>query len=245
MENNIFLNNYGRLYNPPNWFYNPNYLINRIYYIVSGTAYFKDDILLKPGHLYFFKASPEFKVSQDEKDPVDHIFFDFLSSIQLADEEYVEIALDAVPKLKGIIETLTEDYSINDNPTEIAKSYVQIIIYELQKHLKIDKVYTDLTTKCLWYIHANDPAEVSVNTIAESLNININHLIRTFKKDTGVTPLKYISLMKSELAITYLHQGHSLEYIAGLLGYSTVSALSVFFKNTTGRNLSEFRFKST
>ena len=71
--------------------------------------------------------------------------------------------------------------------------------------------------------------------------ININHLIRTFKKDTGMTPLKYIGLMKSELAVSYIRKGHSLEDIAELLGYSTVSALSVAFKNVTHKNLSEFR----
>lgn len=241
MENNIFLNNYGRLYNPPNWFYNPNYLINRIYYICSGTAYYKDDVLLKEGHLYVFKASPDFRVSQSSEDPVDHIYFDFLSSIQLTDADCLEINIDKVPRLKGIFDALMMDYGLQHFPTEVAHSYIRIIVYELQHYLRSDKVYSDLTAKCLWYIHENDPALVSVNTISEALNININHLIRTFKKDTGVTPLKYISLMKSELAITYLQQGKSLEDIASSLGYSTVSALSVFFKNTTGRNLSEFR----
>ena len=56
-----------------------------------------------------------------------------------------------------------------------------------------------------------------------------------------MTPLKYIGLMKSELAVSYIRKGHSLEDIAELLGYSTVSALSVAFKNVTHKNLSEFR----
>lgn len=240
MDASIFLNNYGRLYNPPNWFCNPNYLINRIYYICSGTAYYKDTIPLKPGYFYIFKASADFKVSQDENDPVDHIFFDFISSNEI-DKDYIEINSADVPRLKGIMETLSYDFSLKNMPVSVAESYVRILIHELKDYMIVSNIYSELTSKCIWHIHHNDPAELSVATIAEDLNININHLIRTFKKETGITPLKYISLMKSELAISYMRQGYSLEDIATTLGYSTVSALSVFFKTTTKRNLSEFR----
>lgn len=241
MENSILLNNYGRLYNPPNWFYNPNYLINRIYYICSGTAVYKSSIPLKPEHFYIFKASPEFQVSQDPKDPVDHIFFDFITSLELIDTDYIEIDAKKVPKLKGIIDTLMFDYELKKLPTQVAECYANIILYELQDFLNTTKAYSELTAKCLEYIHRHDPSDIAVASIADELNININHLIRTFKKETGITPLKYISMMKAEMAISYIRKGYSLEDISTMLGYSTVSALSVFFKTTTKRNLSEFR----
>ena len=68
----------GRSYNPPDWYYNPKNLVNRIYYICGGTAYYRGDVRLKPGHLYIFRGSPYFQVGQDENDPVDHVFFDFI-----------------------------------------------------------------------------------------------------------------------------------------------------------------------
>ena len=241
MENNLLLNNYGRLYNPPNWFYNPNYLINRIYYICSGTAYYQDTVQLKPGHFYIFKASPSFQVSQSEEDPVDHIFFDFISTLELVETDYIEVDASKSPKLKGIIDTLMFDYQLQNMPVKIAESYANIILYELQPFLKATKAYSELTTGCLKYIHSHNPADLSVAAIADDLNININHLIRTFKKETGVTPLKYISMIKAEVAIEKIREGRALDDIALMLGYSTVSALSVFFKSTTKRNLSEFR----
>ena len=76
---NYSLLSYGRVYNPVNWYYNPLYVVNRIYYIVNGTAFYKNNIQLKPGHLYVFKALPDFKVHQDMSDPVDHVFFDFIT----------------------------------------------------------------------------------------------------------------------------------------------------------------------
>ena len=123
----------------------------------------------------------------------------------------------------------------------MAESYLNIIFYELKDHFVSNRMYSELTTRVFRYIHDNPAGDLTVARIADALSININHLIRTFKKDTGMTPLKYIGLMKSELAVSYIRKGHSLEDIAELLGYSTVSALSVAFKNVTHKNLSEFR----
>ncbi len=241
MENNIILKHYGRLYNPSNWFYNPNYLTNRIYYICGGTAYYKKNIRLKPGFIYIFKADPTFQVSQDVEDPIDHIYFDFISSIQLIDRDYIEIDSNEFPRLRGILSSLSIDFSMQSFPPSIVESYFNIIAYELRDFLVNNKAYSDLTTNALHYIHEHSPADLTVAGISEALNININHLIRTFKKETGITPLKYIGMMKSELAISYTRKGYSFDDIASLLGYSTVSALSVAFKNTTNKNLSEFR----
>ena len=123
----------------------------------------------------------------------------------------------------------------------LAEAYFDIIYYELKDYFVANRTYSELTTKIFKYIHECDAAELTVAGIAENLNINVNHLIRTFKRDTGITPLKYIGMLKSEMAITYARKGYSLDDIADMLGYSTVSALSVAFKNTTNKNLSEFR----
>ncbi len=241
MGSSIILKCYGRLYNPANWGYYPNYLANRLYYVCSGTVYYKDKIQLKPGYIYLFKSDADFQVSQSPEDPIDHVFFDFISSSQMIDKDYIEIDINNYPRLKAIIEALTVDYSLNNYPIHLAEAYFDIIYYELKDYFIANRKYSELTTKIFRSIIECDPAELTVAGIADSLNINVNHLIRTFKKDTGITPLKYISMMKSELAINYAREGYSLDDISDMLGYSTVSALSVAFKNTTNKNLSEFR----
>ncbi len=241
MESSIILKHYGRLYNPSGWGYYPHYRTNRFYYICSGTVFYKNTIQLKPGFIYLFKADSGFQVSQSPEDPIDHVYFDFISSGQMLDSEYIEIDVNKYPRLKAIISALTVDYSLNEYPMHLAEAYFDIIYSELKDYFIAKRQYSELTTKIFRYIHECAPNELTVAGIADSLNINVNHLIRTFKKDTGVTPLKYISMMKSELAINYARKGYSLDDIADMLGYSTVSALSVAFKNTTNKNLSEFR----
>lgn len=241
MESNIVLKHYGRLYNPSNWGYFPTYLANRFYYVCSGTVFYKDKLQLKPGYVYLFKSDLEFKVTQAEHDPIDHVYFDFISSSQMIDKDYIEIDVSKYPRLKLILEALSTDYSLTDYPMHLAEAYFDIIYYELKEYFVANRTYSELTTKIFKYIHECDAAELTVAGIAENLNINVNHLIRTFKRDTGITPLKYIGMLKSEMAITYARKGYSLDDIADMLGYSTVSALSVAFKNTTNKNLSEFR----
>ncbi|MCR5799966.1 MAG: AraC family transcriptional regulator [Lachnospiraceae bacterium] len=241
MENNFILKHYGRLYNPSNWGYYPNYLTNRIYYICGGTAYYKGFMRLKPGYMYIFKSDSSFQVTQDDNDPIDHIYFDFISSVRIIDREYIEVDPARFPVLKTIIGALTLNDDINSFPTDVAESYFNIISYELREYLTDNKAYSGLISQALHYIHENSPADLTVTGISDALNINVNHLIRTFKKETGITPLKYIGLLKSEYAINYTRRGYTFDDIAAMLGYSSVSALSVAFKNTTHKNLSEFR----
>ncbi len=241
MESSVILKHYGRLYNPTNWGYYPHYLTNRFYYICSGNVVYKNKITLKPGYIYLFSADEEFQVVQSQDDPIDHIYFDFISSHSFIDKELIEINPNDYPRLKNVINALTMDYTLSDLPADVAESYLNIILYELREYFVQNRIYCDLTTDIFRLIHESKASELTVAGIADTLNVNVNHMIRTFKKDTGITPLKYIGLMKSELAISYARKGETLEDIAEKLGYSTVSALSVAFKNVTNKNLSQFR----
>lgn len=234
----------GRSYNPPDWYYNPKNLVNRIYYICGGTAYYRGDVRLKPGHLYIFRGSPYFQVGQDENDPVDHVFFDFVTYKRLINEDFIEIDLtDENPKnkkLKSYIDYVTEDFEGTFYPLPVAKAFLDIIIYHLEDYLNSDVVYSQMTSTVLKYIHETPFDELSVSKIADDLNVNVNHLIRSFKKELNITPHKYISMMKADYAISYMRQGTGCAEIAERLGFSSISAFSSFFKKETGRNISEY-----
>lgn len=107
-----------------------------------------------------------------------------------------------------------------------------------------ENTYSRVTLDVLDYISVSSPAHLSLSEIAYSRNWNIDHMIRCFKRDMGMTPHKYIALVKADFAINYVNQGMSLQDIAELLGYSSVSSLSASFKNATNRNLSEYKHQS-
>lgn len=241
MENSYWIQSYGRSYNPPNWFYNPNYLVGRIYYIAGGTAYYKNDTLLKKGHLYIFGMDADFRVSQDPEDPIDHVFFDFVSFHSYLKAPIREIDLSKNEKLNHLILALTEEFTDPSCPREIATAYFKLINHELEKVLDCEEHFSLLTENILRVIHSESLDKLSVKDIARKLNVNENHMIRCFRKEMNVTPLAYLGLLKADQAIKQIKKGKKMQEVADSLGYSSVSSLSYSFKTITGRNLSEFR----
>lgn len=240
MNKTHWIGAFGRVYNPQNWFYNPNYLINRIYYIAGGKAFYKEGIPLKKGYLYVFGTDPGFRVYQDDNDPVDHVYFDFISFQSFLKKEITEIDLKKYPKLQHVILAMAEEFADRSCPITVADSYFEIIMHELEKVLSTDTRYSEVTENALRIIHSCSPSEVSVQEVASQVNVNANYLIRRFSAEVGVTPHRYISLMKAELAIKYIREGKKLSEIADLLGYASISSFSFSFKTLTGHNLSEF-----
>ena len=230
MENEAFLINCGRVYNPNDWFYNPAYVVNRLYYIVRGTAVYKQDIPLKPGYLYFFAASPDFQVSQTPEDPVDHVYFDFLTCRNLLAEDYLEIDPSSQPKLKHLLNAIEEDYANPPHNETISKAYLEILIYYLRDYLIPEESYSEITATMLQMIHTAPVNELSVNRIAMDMNRNVNHIIRCFKKELGITPHRYIARLKLKLAIGYMRQGLSRTEIAEKLGFGSLSSFSYFLR---------------
>ncbi len=241
MNGTYTLSQYGRIYNPSNWYHNPGHLTNRIYYIVKGTAYYQNDIKLKPGYIYIFRSSPNFSVHQDSDDPIDHVFFDFITTDIFRDREYSEINIKNNRRLIMLAELITEEFENRKCPWNVGLAYFNILIHELSSYLISKEEYSPLTNRMLHELYNCSPSEMSVSGISAALNINENHLIRTFKKDTGETPHKYINQIKANLAISYLQQDMTTEEISEKLGFSSVSSLCVFFKATTKRNLSYYR----
>ena len=244
MNKTHWIGAFGRVYNPQDWFYNPNYLINRIYYIAGGTAFYKEGIPLKKGCLYVFGTDPDFRVYQDDNDPVDHAYFDFISFQSFLKKEITEIDLKKYLKLQHVILAMAEEFADRSCPMSVADSYFEIIMHELEKVLSTDTRYSEVTENALRIIHSSPPAEVSVKEVASQINVNVNYLIRRFNAEVGETPHRYISLMKAELAVKHIQAGRKLAEIAELLGYASVSSLSFSFKSLTGRNLSEFTQKT-
>lgn len=241
MIRNYSLFSYGRVYNPCNWYYNPQYVVNRIYYIISGASYYGYDIPLKPGHLYIFKALPEFRVHQDMLDPVDHIFFDFIVYNGLIDNDYIEININDDIRLSGLIQAISADFVNQPADNDIAVKYLELLLYYLNDYLISDNHYSDITLDVLNSIHNTPVSRLSVCDIADRYRYNVNHIIRVFKKDLGITPHQYIATLKTNLAIAYIKQGLSCTDIAEKLGFGSTSAFSYFFKHATGKNYNDYK----
>lgn len=231
MENNFTLQICGHVYNPgAHWKKYHFYLTNRIHYIFSGTVYYKGIKKLKKNHLYIFPANPDFNVEQSDKDPVDHIYFDFISHQTLKIKDYIEIDVRDIDGLPELLESAGKNLTLDKVTHSLGSNYFNILMELIKNRIPLFKFKSHFTQDAIQYIHQHNFDELSVKNIAEKLNVNVDHFIRCFKNDTGLTPHKYINLYKADMATTFLNNGKSVKETASLLGFASSSSFSTFYK---------------
>jgi AraC-like DNA-binding protein len=100
------------------------------------------------------------------------------------------------------------------------------------------------TEKVIDYIEQHIDEDLRVETIARSLFLSPEHIIRTFRKEKGQTPYQYIKARKMLRAKKLLQTTNiPLKEVAEMVGYSSLNAFSTQFKNTMGISPREFRMR--
>jgi AraC-like DNA-binding protein len=93
------------------------------------------------------------------------------------------------------------------------------------------------------YFERNFKNQINIDSVAKEHFITAEHLIRTFKKHTGETPLQYIINKRLESAKTLLKIKPALDVkqIAEMVGYENPNYFSRIFKCNTNMTPSEYR----
>lgn len=91
------------------------------------------------------------------------------------------------------------------------------------------------------YVQENYAKEISLNYLAEELNMNPIYLSALFKKETGMTFSAWLTKVRIERAIELLRQGdYKIYEISEMVGYQTIQYFSKVFKKETGKNPKDF-----
>ena len=104
------------------------------------------------------------------------------------------------------------------------------------------KEYSDVVADCINYIEFNLTEELTLNTLAEQLNVNASSLSAKFKKETGCTLTDYINQRRVNaslilLVTTKLPVGE----VAEKVGYINRNYYSRIFKKIEGMTPKEYR----
>ena len=92
--------------------------------------------------------------------------------------------------------------------------------------------------------HYNDP-DISVGTVAKSLNISEGYLSHTFKKETDYTLLNYLTRYRIHKAMELLKDCRVKVYeVAEQVGYRDIAYFSATFKKYAGISPSEYQLSS-
>ena len=88
--------------------------------------------------------------------------------------------------------------------------------------------------------HYSEPS-ISVRTVADALGISDGHLSHTFKKETDLTLLNYLTRVRIRKAMELLRTCRYKVYeVADLVGYRDIAYFSTTFKKVAGVSPSEY-----
>lgn len=89
--------------------------------------------------------------------------------------------------------------------------------------------------------HLSDP-DISILSIAESMEISESHLSHIFKKETDYTVNAYITRYRMQTAMKLLKsRKYKIYEVAEMVGYRDIAYFSSTFKKITGVNPSEYQ----
>ena len=129
--------------------------------------------------------------------------------------------------------TLAEGRGLMD---EMFVAYCQLV----KKHSS--KNYSHLIQQTMIYIDNDLEGDLSLNVLAEKLNVNGSYLSSLFKKEMGQTLTDYITAKRMTLAMKLLGTTQmQIQMVAQICGIPDVNYFTKKFKKTTGKTPKEYR----
>jgi len=83
----------------------------------------------------------------------------------------------------------------------------------------------------------------SLEELSIQFGYNYGHICKTFKKNYGISPSKYLLSKKMDHALKLLKDGKSVNYISDELGYSTPYNFSRAFKTHFGTSPAKYNIE--
>ena len=91
------------------------------------------------------------------------------------------------------------------------------------------------------YVRAHYAEPITLEMMAETLNLHPSHVSRVFKRETGMTFREFLSAERVGRAKRLLESGQAVGSVAKLAGFGSVQAFSRAFRRSTGSTASTYR----
>ncbi len=195
---------------------------------------------LKFGNLFRFKANH--RVSNNPLRAYKNLAFSFNTLLRIACE-HGGVSPIYISNLSDKFATLIENISTMTQLETIAPRMISEYC-DLVNEFSTDG-YSNVIKKAINYINLNFKNPISLNIIAESININSSHLSRQFKKETNMTITEFINKRRINEAKFLIEQNNnSITEIALMVGFESYTYFGKVFKQVTSLTSREYLKKS-
>jgi AraC-like DNA-binding protein len=99
---------------------------------------------------------------------------------------------------------------------------------------KVSVPFQDVITDIKQYLRGVHDQKLNLAELARRFSLDKYQLIRHFKRQVGVTPNGYLTLLRIEQAKSLLAQGHTLVEVALETGFYDQSHFARYFRTYTG-----------
>lgn len=178
----------------------------------------------------------------------DKLHLDKLHSIVISD---VSIYLQNLGLTLDTIFGVNTDYDddiINIIDDEQLKNSVQKILSEISNYLSEKEAknrYSESVSKMVYYINNNYMKDISLDDIAETVNLHPNYASSLFKKEIGTSFIQYLNSYKIKKAKAFIKSNAelSLDKVAEMVGYENSGRFIKVFKKYCNITPGEYRNK--
>lgn len=222
------------------WDFDRSRILNRLYYVNSGSAVIHngtDEYRLTNGNFYIIPQCKSFQPI-DSKD-FDHTYFDFYSSRIFRSDRIAEFGGDVLCA-SSFFEHINPIIN-NKNIKPIMEQYLSGFMALIEaKYKELHFVSESSVTYALNIIHS-EYADITTDTLAKRINLNKSYFIRLFSSTMGITPMKYIRAVKVSHGKKLIQNGESITRAAELCGYSSPAAFYNAVKSELGISPIDFK----
>lgn len=225
----VWFYTYGQGYAPAGWRIRSLPYTNRLYVVLGGQAFFIEhdgcEKRLLSNHVYLFPHRLPFCVRQDERDPVNHLYFDFMLAPPLLGEALVELPLKADSLMERTVRCLQMAVGRAEDAF-LVRGYFQNLLSLVLRESGETPSQDERVNLALRHIHDHFGETLRDDALAKLVHLEKNHFIRLFRKTTGMTPYQYLREYRLNRACSLLTSGASASETALQCGYESAEALS-------------------
>lgn len=172
----------------------------------------------------------------------------FMEDLWMQDK--IEACKFLMTLLNNLIREVEEKENVSKGMTEERAYKIQDVIQYYEKcfsnlHEQVaweNKNYSKLVSDMIHYIRKNYKKELSLDLLGEEFQMNGVYLGQVFKKEVGVTFLKYLTGLRMEEAKRLLREKNcTVSETAHLVGYQTSQYFSQIFSKNVGMKPQEYK----
>ena len=214
---------------------------NVLLMVYEGVLRFtEDDVFyeIHPGEYHIQKANT-FQKGEKPSDSPKYLYVHFISDWADNDTTLPFKGTFDYSKAKILIEELDELSHTESSLLQKTTKFYELLLLLQQKEKPMN-----FADRIAYFIDNANINEISLEKICKEFNFSKNHIINIFKKEFGVTPIKYINNLKIQRARYLLEvTSDTLESIALKSGFNDYSHFYKQFYAETGVSPSIWRNK--